>query len=212
MNMLELNLSVIYLVPALGFFIINVFIPGPNVLNTIATSMGSGRISGIACAIATGLGVILLSLISLLGAAAIFYKIPIIYKSLTFIGGVLLIYFAKRYIQKALKSEHRIIALQGVSSKFAFRQAFLVLITNPKMMTTFLAVISLFPIVTSNIQNAFIFSLIAGLCSFTGHVIFATIFSTTLASEVYMKLYRPINGFVGIFFIIYAIRLFLSIL
>ena len=212
MNMFESNSPIIYLLPALGFFILNVFIPGPNVLNTIATSMGSGRTSGIACAIATGLGVILTSLVSLLGAAAIFYKIPIIYKSLTLIGVILLVYFAKRYIQKALSSEHKLIALQDISNKLAFQQAFLVLISNPKMITTFLAVISLFPIVASNIQYAIIFSLISGICSFTGHVIFATIFSTRFASEIYMKLYRPINAFVGIGFIIYAIKLFLSIL
>ena len=49
--------------------------------------MGSGRSSSIACALATGLGVILTSLVSLFGAAIIFYKIPLIYKSLTVIGG-----------------------------------------------------------------------------------------------------------------------------
>jgi threonine/homoserine/homoserine lactone efflux protein len=30
------------LMPALLFLMLNVFIPGPNVLNTIATAMGSG--------------------------------------------------------------------------------------------------------------------------------------------------------------------------
>ena len=50
--------------------------------------MGSGRISGIACALATGLGVIITALISLFGAAIILYKIPLIYKSLTVIGCV----------------------------------------------------------------------------------------------------------------------------
>ena len=167
--------------------------------------MGSGRSSGIACALATGLGVILTSLVSLLGAAAILYKIPVIYKSLTVIGAILLIYFSKRYIQKALSSSHKLIALQDISSKFAFRQAFLVLISNPKMMTTFLAVIALFPIVANNIQYVIMFSITAGFCSLTGHFIFATIFSHRRASEIYMKLYRPINAFVGICFIIYSI-------
>ena len=210
--MFELNLQIINFIPALGFFILNVFIPGPNVLNTIATSMGSGRLSGVACAMATGLGVILTSLVALLGAAIIFYKMPLIYQSLTVIGGILLIYFAKRYIQKALSSDQKLIALQDIESKAAFRQAFLVLISNPKMMTTYLAVISLFPIVASNVQYAIIFSLMAGTASFTGHLIFATVFSTRIASVIYMKLYRPINAFVGIGFIIYAMKLFLSLL
>ena len=210
--MLDFYVFITILLPALGFFILNVFIPGPNVLNTIATSMGSGRASGIACAMATGLGVMLTSLVSLLGAAVIFYKIPLIYKSLTVIGGLLLIYFAKRYIQKALSSGEKLIALQDIDSKIAFRQAFLVLMSNPKMMTTYLAVISLFPIVASNFKYAILFSLMAGSTSFIGHLIFATVFSTRFASEIYMKLYRPINGLVGIVFILYSIKLFISLL
>ena len=210
--MYELNIQLINLIPALGFFILNVFIPGPNVLNTIATSMGSGRSSGIACAFATCLGVFLTSLISLFGAAIILYKIPFIYKSLTVLGGLLLLYFSKRYIEKALSSSERLVALENINIKIAFRQAFLVLITNPKMMTTFLAVISLFPIVASNFKYVLIFSFMASISSFSGHFIFATIFSTDLASKIYMKLYRPINGLVGIGFIIYSLKLFKSII
>ena len=54
-------------------------------LNTIATSMGSGRKAGIACALATGIGVISTSLFFLFGAAIIFSKFPIINQSLTII-------------------------------------------------------------------------------------------------------------------------------
>ena len=79
-------------------------------------------------------------------------------------------------------------------------------------MTTYLAVISLFPIVASNVQYAIIFSLMAGTASFIGHLIFATVFSARIASVIYMKLYRPINAFVGIGFIIYVMKLFLSLL
>ena len=210
--MFELYLPILNLLPALSFFVLNVFIPGPNVLNTIATSMGSGRLSGIACAFATGLGVTITSLFFLFGAAIIFYKITFIYNSLTIVGGVLLIYFAKQYIQKALSSNEKLIALQDINIKAAFRQAFLVLMTNPKMMTTYLAVISLFPIVASNPQYITFFSLIAGMASFTGHFIFATIFSTSIASKIYMKLYQPINGLVGIGFIFYSIKLFINLI
>ena len=196
----------------MGFFILNVFIPGPNVLNTISTSMGSGRSSGIACALATGLGVLLTSLASLSGAAIIFYKFPIINQSLTIIGGLLLLYFSKRYVQKALSFNEKIIALHDIGSTLAFRQAFLVLMSNPKMMTTYLAVISLFPVVVSSVNYIIIFSLMAGLASFSGHFIFATTFSTEIVSKIYMKLYKPINALVGIGFIIYAMKLFLSLL
>ena len=47
------------LMPALLFLMLNVFIPGPNVLNTIATAMGSGLRAGMACAFACGAGLLL---------------------------------------------------------------------------------------------------------------------------------------------------------
>ena len=174
--------------------------------------MGSGRSSGIACALATGMGVILTSLTSLFCAALILNQIPIIYKSLTIIGGVLLLYFSMKYMQKAFLYNEELKVQRGVKNVVAFRQAFLVLISNPKMLTTWLAVISLFPITTSNLNYIIVFSLMAGIASFAGHLLFATIFSTVLVSRIYMIIYRPINAFVGVCFIIYAIKLFLNIL
>ena len=55
--------------PALGFLMLNVLIPGPNVLNTVATSIGSSRIAGISCAYACGLGLLVWAIIALTGAA-----------------------------------------------------------------------------------------------------------------------------------------------
>ena len=207
-----MNISIITFIPALTFFILNVFIPGPNVLNTIATSMGSGRTAGIACAFATGLGVILTALAALFGAAILFYKIPMIYMGLTILGSILLLLFAKRYIQKSISSSAKLVALTNIDKTTAFQQAFLVLISNPKMMTTYLAIVSLFPIVAGNFQNALVFSLMAGISSFTGHLIFATVFSTSIASKIYMNLYKPINALVGIGFIFYALKLFSNLI
>jgi len=209
--MLDVNISIIDFLPPLGFFVLNVFVPGPNVLNTIAISMGSGRSSGVACALACGLGLLISGLVALFGATLLFYKIPIIYTGLTVFGGVMLLYFAQRYIRKSLSSSAKLIALQDIDKNIAFQQAFLVVMSNPKVMTTWLAVISLFPFIASNAYNAFIFSTMAGMASFIGHFIFATVFSTSLASQIYMQLYKPINGIVGIGFVIYGMKLFLSL-
>ena len=112
--MFDVNISIIDFFPPLGFFILNVFVPGPNVLNTIATSMGSGRSSGVACALACGLGLFISALAALFGATLLFYKIPIIYKGLTVFGGVMLLYFSQRYIRKSLSPSAKIIALQDL--------------------------------------------------------------------------------------------------
>lgn len=195
------------LLPALGFLMLNVFIPGPNVMNTIATAMGSGRRAGIACAFACGFGLFLWALAALLGAAVLFATLPIAKAAMTLLGGVLLLYFAYRFVGKALRPVSEFSAIHGVSWRHAFMQAFLVMLSNPKVLTTWLAVISLFPIVTSDSQHIAGFTILAATASFSGHGLVATLFSTKPASRLYMRLYRPINGMVGIGFCLYGLKL-----
>ncbi|MBQ66688.1 MAG: hypothetical protein CMH07_07190 [Marinovum sp.] len=195
------------LLPALGFFLLNVFVPGPNVLNTIATSTGSGYRAGLACALACGLGILLWASAALFGAAAFFETYPLANQSLIILGGSLLIYFAVRYLRKAFNPQSQLESIQDQSFSLAFWQAFVVMMTNPKVLTTWLAVISLFPIITLGLQNIFGFILLSAAASFSGHAIFATFFSSKTAAAMYLLLYRPLNGLVGIGFFFYGIKL-----
>ena len=124
------------LLPALGFFLLNVFVPGPNVLNTIATSTGSGYRAGLACALACGLGILLWASAALFGAAAFFETYPLANQSLIILGGSLLIYFAVRYLRKAFNPQSQLESIQDQSFSLAFWQAFVVMMTNPKVLTT----------------------------------------------------------------------------
>ena len=195
------------LLPALGFLMLNVFIPGPNVMNTIATAMGSGRRTGLSCAIACGCGLCVWAVVALLGAAAVFATLPVAQIVMTTIGGLLLLYFALRYIKKSMQPVANFAAISNVSFRHAFIQAFLVMLSNPKVLTTWLAVISLFPIVVSDGLHIFGFVILASLGSFCGHALVATLFSTGPASRLYMRLYRPINAAVGIGFCLYGLKL-----
>ena len=195
------------LLPTLGFFLLNVFVPGPNVLNTIATSTGSGYRAGLACALACGLGILLWASAALFGAAAFFETYPLANQSLIILGGSLLIYFAVRYLRKAFNPQSQLESIQDQSFSLAFWQAFVVMMTNPKVLTTWLAVISLFPIITLGLQNIFGFILLSAAASFSGHAIFATFFSSKTAAAMYLLLYRPLNGLVGIGFFFYGIKL-----
>ena len=195
------------LLPALGFFLLNVFVPGPNVLNTIATSTGSGYRAGLACALACGLGILLWASAALFGAAAFFETYPLANQSLIILGGSLLIYFAVRYLRKAFNPQSQLQSIQDQSFSLAFWQAFVVMMTNPKVLTTWLAVISLFPIITLGLQNILGFILLSAAASFSGHAIFATFFSSKTAAAIYLLLYRPLNGLVGIGFFFYGIKL-----
>ena len=62
--MFEFFQSLAELLPALGFLMLNVLIPGPNVLNTVGTSIGSSRLSGIYCAVACGVGLFVWALMA----------------------------------------------------------------------------------------------------------------------------------------------------
>ena len=198
--------------PALGFLMLNVLIPGPNVLNTVATSIGSGRLAGIYCAYACGLGLLVWAITALSGAAMLFFTFPVLKLGLTLIGALLLWYFAIRYFSKAISKRDNTIDAIGIAKSLAFKRAFFIMITNPKVLTTFLALISLFPLVTQNFTNILLFSLLSSFASFAGHSVYAAMFSSNIAGEVYNRLYKSINFLVGFGFLIYGGKLFLDIL
>ena len=200
------------LMPALLVLMLNVFIPGPNVLNTIATAMGSGLRAGMACACACGAGLLLWALAVLFGAAALFAALPVAQAALTALGGLLLQYFAFRYLRKSVGPETKLTAIHNQPVARAFAQAFMVMMTNPKVLTTWLAVISLFPVIASDVLHITLFTLMAGGTSFAGHALFAMIFASRTASRIYLRLYRPINALVVIGFSLYGLKLLAGLL
>ena len=199
--------SLAELLPALGFLMLNVLIPGPNVLNTVGTSIGSDRLSGFYCALACGLGLFIWAVLALLGAAALFITFPGLTFGLTVIGALLLWYFSARYCSKALSKNDTALNSINTTKSLAFKRAFFIMITNPKVLTTWLAVISLFPIITQNTLNMTLFTFLSGFASFIGHAIYAFIFSSNTAKDVYQIIHKPINGIVGIGFFIYGAKL-----
>jgi len=143
----------------------------------------------------------------LLGAAALFITFPGLKFGLTVIGALLLWYFSARYCSKALSKNDTALNSINTTKSLAFKRAFLIMITNPKVLTTWLAVISLFPIITQNTLNITLFTFLSGFASFIGHAIYAFIFSSNTAKVVYQIIHKPINGIVGIGFFIYGAKL-----
>jgi threonine/homoserine/homoserine lactone efflux protein len=163
-----------------------------------------------ACALACGLGLLLWATAALFGAAVFFQTYPLANQTLLMLGGFLLLYFSFRYIKKALNPNHGLISIDDQTFNSAFWKALLVMLTNPKVLTTWLTVISLFPIITDGLQNIVSFIFLSALASFSGHAIFATFFSSKTASAIYLSLYRPLNAVAGIGFCIYGLKLLAS--
>jgi hypothetical protein len=94
---------------------LNILSPGPNVLNTITTAMGSGRAAGLASAAAVGLGIGLWCLGMSLGMAAVFAVVPYAQETLTVMAAGLLSGSRRNTSARAAGWTGREVSLKGVA-------------------------------------------------------------------------------------------------
>lgn len=198
------------LVP-LGFFAVNILTPGPNVLNTIGVALGSGRQAAFGSAAACGVGVLIWAAAAMLGAGALFTAVPEARTGMTLLGAFVLIYFAQRYIRRALSPTSKVAAVHDTSPAQAFRQALAILASNPKALTTWVALLSIFPVISQNWRMMVAFGGGCALAAVLGHIFYATVFSTRQAARIYSYAARPVNAAVGVGFFIYALKLLAEI-
>lgn len=190
---------------------LNILSPGPNVLNTITTAMGSGRPAGMASAAGVGLGIGAWCLSMSLGMAALFAVVPYAEETLTLIASGLLVWFAAKYLRAGYHGlAGRDLSLRGVSGlgvKQSFLRSLAVNATNPKALTTWIAILGIFP--TAEAGGADIALLTAGACclSLSIHAVYAALFSTRRAAGFYLRAAPAVNLAVGVFFAGFAVRL-----
>jgi len=185
--------------------------PGPNVLNTITTAMGSGRAAGLASAAAVGFGIGIWCLSMSLGMAALFAVLPYAEETLTLMAAGLLVWFAAKYLRAGLHGvTGREISLRGVAG-LDFRRAFLrslaVNATNPKALTTWIAILGIFPTAAAGPADIALLTLGACLLSMSIHTVYAAVFSTKAAAAFYLRTAPVINLAVGVFFLSFAVKL-----
>ncbi len=188
---------------------LNILSPGPNVLNTVATAMGSGRRAGIGSALGVGLGIGLWCLGMSLGMASLFVLVPFARVALTGIAVGLLTFFAFRYLRAGLHGlrDHRDgvpRARDGLGLIAAFRRSLLVNALNPKALTTWIAILAIFPVARATTGD--IALLCAGACalSFLIHTGYALIFSSPRAMRFYLRWSWAVSGATGLFFLGFA--------
>jgi threonine efflux protein len=194
-----------------AFLAVNIASPGPNVLNTIASAMGSGRVAGLGSAAAVGVGVALWCLGMTLGMAAIFVASPLAQDGLTLAAIGLLALFSIRYLRTAWAGfrGHRALPSGGVGLTFAtaFRRSLLVNVLNPKALTSWLAILTFFPVAKAGASDIGLLAIGASTVAIGMHVTYALIFSTPVAARLYLRAGWAISGFAGLFFATFAIRL-----
>lgn len=203
-----------------GFLALNILTPGPNVLNTVTLAIGSGRRAGLGAALGTGAGFAVWSVGAMLGLAALLAAAPRARLGLSLLAAGLLVWFALRHLAAAragFAARRRGAPASppgraGLGPGAGFARAVGVLMTNPKALTTWLAVAGLFPVTQAGPGDLALFCLgCAGLGAGI-HAIYALVFSTAPAARAWLRAAPALNLGVGLFFLGFAARLALGAL
>lgn len=189
----------------------NIASPGPNVLNTITSAMGSGRQAGLASAAGVALGIGFWCLAMTLGMAGLFQAVPVARKALTVLAIGLLLWFASRYLRTAWTGWHhgadRVAGRAGLAPGASFLRSLAVNATNPKALTTWVLILSLFPVAEARAGDIAVLGLGAAALAFSIHAVYALAFSTAPAARIWSRLSPAISAGVGLFFIAFAAKL-----
>jgi threonine/homoserine/homoserine lactone efflux protein len=195
-----------------AILLLNVLTPGPNVINTIATAMAAGRVAGVGAAVGVGLGVGGWCLATTFGIATLFRLVPGLQYNLSFVAIGLLAWFALRYLRGAwagwcgVRRGMPVLPRQD-SFGSAFWRSLMINWVNPKALTTWLAILTIFPVARA--QGADVALLWAGAVTVAGgmHVGYALVFSTGPAARFYLRYGWVMSGVAGVLFALFAARL-----
>ncbi len=207
-----MTLSLAEFLPVWGFLAANIATPGPNVLTTITLAMGSGRRAGMGSACGVGLGIALWCLGMTLGVSAALRYAPLLQQALTWAAMALLGWFALRYFQAAWRgwrSRAMRLPATGEAAGFAtgFRRALSVNALNPKALTSWLAILGLFPVARATGEDVALLCAGASLLSFSIHAAYVLAFSTPAALRAYLRAGWVLQALAGLLFTGFLFRL-----
>jgi threonine/homoserine/homoserine lactone efflux protein len=195
-----------------GLLAANIASPGPNILNTVATALGSGRRAGFGSAAGVGFGIAIWCLGMSVGVAAVLAVLPGLRLALTLLAIVLLLSFARRYLavawagwrgaRRGLPTER-----EGLGFAAAFRRSLAVNALNPKALTTWIAILTVFPVGRADAGDIALLCAGACLLSFSIHSAYTLAFSTPLAARAYLRAGWLLSAAAGLFFAGFALHL-----
>lgn len=200
-----------------AFLAANIASPGPNVLNTIALAMGSGRMAGLGSATGVALGIGVWCLGMTYGVATAISHLPGAQAALTVVAVGLLVWFSARYLRAAHAGFHARTtgappAREGVDFAGGFRRSVAVNALNPKALTSWLAVLGFFPAARASGADIAILCAGASAVAFGLHAAYSQIFSTAVALRLYLRAGWVLQGTAGIFFAGFALKLAVGVL
>jgi threonine/homoserine/homoserine lactone efflux protein len=195
---------------------LNTMTPGPNVVNTIATAMSAGRRAGLGAATGVAIGIALWCLASSLGFATLFTAFPDAAFVMAVVAVGLMTWLALRALGQAwhgYKGARKGVPQAPAQLGFgkALVRAVMISATNPKVLTTWLSVATLFPVAQAGTADIALLTIVSALIGQVFHSSYATIFSTGPAVRFYLRAGWVIYLVSGIFFAGLAASLFLRL-
>lgn len=118
--------------------------PGPSMLYVLSRSVGQSRAAGLASALGLGLGGVLLALVAAFGLATIYEQSQLIYRAVTILGALYILYLGITMIYNAEQSAQETMIVNAVEQEPLYKivyQGVLVEALNPKTVLFFMAFI-----------------------------------------------------------------------
>lgn len=195
---------------------LNTTTPGPNVVNTIATAMSAGRRAGLGAAAGVAIGIMLWCLGSSLGFATLFAAFPGAARVMAIVAAGLLGWLALRALLLAwhgFRGAQKGLPQAPASLSFgrALVRAVMISATNPKVLTTWLSIATLFPVAQAGAADIAVLTAGSALIGLFFHSTYATVFSTGPAVRFYLRAGWVIYLVSGIFFAVLAASMVLRL-
>lgn len=204
----QLIMSMMIFLSVLSIWGIAVVTPGPNFFITAQISARHSRSAGIFVVLGTCTGTIIWAIAGYLGIAYLFIAVPWIYTSLKTVGGSYIVFLGIRMILNSGKSREKTSIPEQFQSNIAsWSKGLLTNLSNPK---TAMFITSLFASILPKEPTLFLGFMIVSLMiavSLTWYIFVVFIFSSTRFSEYYNRLQKWLEGFAGIVFVVFGIKL-----
>ena len=134
--MIDLPVLVAF-VPAVAAVVVS---PGPDSVYTVTQSLGSGRAAGVAAAVGTATGVLVLAAAAVLGLSALLRTTAEAYVLMKYVGAAYLVYLGVRLLRDDGTFEiEESVGAGGRSPVESYRKAVVINVTNPQVAVFVLA-------------------------------------------------------------------------
>lgn len=187
---------------ALSAFLVAVIFPGPNMMAILSTSLTHGRRSGRAIATGVAAGSLSWGILATAGLSAILATYASALVIIKIAGGLYLGFLAFKSLRRAITPEAaaELDNAPDQTSRRHFLRGYLIMMTNPKAILGWIAIVSLGLSESSPLWVPITIVALAATMSLIIHNFYAVAFSTRQVLVVYRKVQRQFDAVVGALF------------